>query len=102
LMTVLGITLVESCAIYGLIIAFQIIGADNVTLANSLWAGLAVGIPGMVVGIVEWWVARSAMDALLRNPEAKNKILISMILFITLVESCAIYGLIIAFQILGK
>ncbi|MDR0281795.1 MAG: ATP synthase F0 subunit C [Candidatus Peribacteria bacterium] len=42
------------------------------------------------------------MDALLRNPEAKNKILISMILFITLVESCAIYGLIIAFQILGK
>ncbi len=102
LMTVLGITLVESCAIYGLIIAFQIIGADNVTLANSIWAGLVVGIPGMVVGLIEWWIARNAIDALLRNPEAKNKILISMILFITLIESCAIYGLIIAFQILGK
>ena len=36
LMTILGITLVESCAIYGLIIAFQIIGADNITLANSI------------------------------------------------------------------
>ena len=36
LMTILGIILVESCAIYGLIIAFQIIGADNITFANSL------------------------------------------------------------------
>jgi len=36
LMTVLGITLVESCAIYGLIIAFQIIGAENLSVANSI------------------------------------------------------------------
>lgn len=55
----------------------------------------------MIVGLVESGIARNAMDAVLRNPEAKNKIMISMILFIALIESCAIYGLIIAFQILG-
>jgi F-type H+-transporting ATPase subunit c len=60
-----------------------------------------VGVPAMIVGLVESGIARNAMDAVLRNPEAKNKIMISMILFIALIESCAIYGLIIAFQILG-
>ncbi|MDR0370129.1 MAG: ATP synthase F0 subunit C [Candidatus Peribacteria bacterium] len=60
-----------------------------------------MGVPAMIVGLVESGIARNAMDAVLRNPEAKNKIMISMILFIALIESCAIYGLIIAFQILG-
>jgi F-type H+-transporting ATPase subunit c len=41
------------------------------------------------------------MDAVLRNPEAKGKIMTSMIIFIALIESCAIYGLIVAFRILG-
>lgn len=35
-MTILGIALVETCAIYGLIIAFQILGAENLTLATSI------------------------------------------------------------------
>jgi F-type H+-transporting ATPase subunit c len=101
-MTILGIALVESCAIYGLIIAFQILGIENLTWGSSLAAGLAVGLPGMVVGYAEGEIAAAAMDSILRNPEAKNKIMIMMILFIALIESCAIYGLIISFQILGK
>jgi F-type H+-transporting ATPase subunit c len=101
-MTILGIALVESCAIYGLIIAFQIIGAEQLTRTSSLAAGLAIGLPGMVVGYAEGEIAAAAMDSILRNPEAKGKIMIMMILFIALIESCAIYGLIIAFQILGK
>lgn len=100
-MTILGIALVESCAIYGLIIAFRILGTEWLTRAQSLAAGLTVGVPSMIVWLVESGIARNAMDAVLRNPEAKNKIMISMILFIALIESCAIYGLIIAFQILG-
>ncbi|MDR2540827.1 MAG: ATP synthase F0 subunit C [Candidatus Peribacteria bacterium] len=69
---------------------------------TSLLAGLTVGIPAMIVGLIEGGIARNAMDAVLRNPEAKGKIMTAMIIFIALIESCAIYGLIIAFRILGS
>jgi F-type H+-transporting ATPase subunit c len=101
LMTILGVALVESCAIYGLIIAFQIVGTENLTMGTSVNAGLAVGVPAMIVGLIEGGIARNAMDAVLRNPDAKGKIMLSMILFIALIESCAIYGLIVAYRILG-
>ncbi|MDR2415075.1 MAG: ATP synthase F0 subunit C [Candidatus Peribacteria bacterium] len=101
-MTILGVALVESCAIYGLIVAFQILGKAELSRITSLSAGLTVGIPAMLVGLIEGGIARNAMDAVLRNPEAKGKIMISMIVFIALIESCAIYGLIIAFRMLGE
>ena len=41
------------------------------------------------------------MDAVLRNPANKNKILAYTILFVALVESVAIYGFIVALNILG-
>jgi F-type H+-transporting ATPase subunit c len=102
MMTILGVALVESCAIYGLIVAFQILEHSNLSRMTSLTAGLTVGIPAMIVGLIEGGIARNAMDAVLRNPEAKGKIMISMIIFIALIESCAIYGLIIAFRMLGS
>ena len=102
LITILGIALVESCAIYGLIIAFQILGTENLDRVKSISAGLAVGVPAMIVGIAEGGVASNAIDAILRNPEARGKIMTSMIIFIALIESCAIYGLIVAFRILGS
>jgi F0F1-type ATP synthase membrane subunit c/vacuolar-type H+-ATPase subunit K len=37
-----------------------------------------------------------------RNPDIKAKILVFMILFLALIEVTAIYGLIIAFQILDS
>jgi F-type H+-transporting ATPase subunit c len=101
-MTILGVALVESCAIYGLIIAFQILGKADLSRLTSLTAGVTVGIPAMVVGLVEGGIAKNAMDAVLRNPEAKGKIMTAMIIFIALIESCAIYGLIVAFRILGS
>ena len=100
-MTILGVALVESCAIYWLIVAFKILGTEDISWVSSLTAGLTIGIPAMIVGIAEGGVARAAMDAVLRNPEAKGKIMTAMIIFIALIESCAIYGLIVAFSILG-
>ncbi|GHW02884.1 hypothetical protein AGMMS50249_6700 [candidate division SR1 bacterium] len=102
MMTILGVALVESCAIYGLIIAFNILGSANLTPINSLLAGLTVGIPSLLVGITEGGIAKNAIDAILRNPDAKGKILTAMIIFIALIESCAIYGLIISFRIIGN
>jgi len=42
-LTILGIALVESAAIYGLIIAFQILGLDPATTAVTGWAAVAAG-----------------------------------------------------------
>jgi F0F1-type ATP synthase membrane subunit c/vacuolar-type H+-ATPase subunit K len=102
-LTILGIALVESAAIYGLIIAFQIMGMDPATTAPwaPIAAGLAIGLSGLGAGIGEGMLVSGAMDATLRNPAMKSKIMTFMILFLALVESVAIYGLIIAFQLLG-
>lgn len=100
--TILGIALTESSAIYGLIIALQILAKDGVSWMAAIAAGLAVWLPGLAVGVGEGLVAWYAMDSILRNPEIKNKIMVFMILFIALVESSAIYGLIIALQVLAK
>jgi len=37
----------------------------------------------------------------LRNPETKGKIMTFMVLFLALIEAVAIYGLIIALNLLG-
>ena len=44
---VLFIALVESSAIYGLVIAFQIIGADDLAKNAYLGMGFAIGLAGL-------------------------------------------------------
>lgn len=103
-LTILGIALTESAAIYGLIIAFQIIGLDPTTISPgvAIGAGLAVGAAGAGSGIWEGMLVAGAMDSIHRNPAIKGKIMWFMILFLALVESSAIYGLVIAMQLLAK
>lgn len=102
-LTILGIALTESAAIYGLIIALQIIGLDPATVSSGavIGAGLAVGAAGFGSWVGEWFLVCGAMDAILRNPETKGKIMTYMILFLALVESSAIYGLVVALSLLG-
>lgn len=102
-LTILGIALTESAAIYGLIVAFQIKGADAGTVSASaaIWAGLAVGLAWAASGLGEGMLVTGAMDAIYRNPAIKGKIMTYMVLFLALVESAAIYGLVISFQLLG-
>lgn len=102
-LTILWIALVESAAIYGLIIAFQIMGLDPASVQAwvPIAAGCAIGFAWLGAGIGEWLLVSWAMDATLRNPAMKTKIMTFMILFLALVESVAIYWLIIAFQLLG-
>lgn len=42
-----------------------------------------------------------ALDSVNRNPENKAQVLQFMVLFVALVETVAIYGLIVAFKLLG-
>jgi len=103
-LTILGIALTESAAIYGLIVAFSILWLDPETVTHGskmIAAGLAVGLGGAGSGVGEGLLVSWAMEAIFRNPEIKGKIMTFMILFLALVESSAIYGLVIAFSLLG-
>lgn len=99
--TILGIALVESAAIYGFIVAYQIITSDVVTSSQAIGAGIAIGATAFWAWLGEWKLVSGSIEALARNPANKAVVLQFMILFVALVESAAIYGLIIAQRILG-
>ena len=97
---VLWAALVETAAIYGLIVAFQIIGHPWLDPMNAIGAGLAIWLAAMGMGIGEGYMVGGSLDAINRNPENKNAVVQFMILSTALIETCAIYGLIIAFQLI--
>ncbi len=99
--TILGIALVESAAIYGLIMWVQLLSTTLIDPLAAIWVGLAVGLAGLWVGIWEWKMVWEAMKAMKTDPVNRKKILTYMILFIALIESVAIYGLVVSTQILG-
>lgn len=100
-LTILWIALVESAVIYGLVVAFSIFGNETLSFYSSIWAGLAIGLTGLGAGIWEWMLIAGAMWAIDKNPDLKAKIMTFMVLFVALVEVTAIYGLIVAFKIIG-
>ena len=100
--TILGIALVESAVIYWLVVAFQLLGAEALPLWTSIGAGLAIWLTGMGAWIWEGQLIAGALGAMDRNPAIKGKIMTFMVLFVALVEVTAIYGLIIAFKIIGE
>ena len=66
-----------------------------------LGAGLAVALSGIGAAVGEAMIAVAAFNSILRNPDMRGKFMTYMILFMALTESCAIYGLIIAFKLIG-
>ncbi|MDD3646826.1 MAG: ATP synthase F0 subunit C [Candidatus Gracilibacteria bacterium] len=100
--TILGIALVESAVIYGLVVAFTLLDATTLPLYTSIGAGTAIGLAGLGAGIGEGQLIAGALSAMDRNPQIKGKIMTFMVLFVALVEVTAIYGLIVAFSIIEK
>ncbi|MDA9129222.1 ATP synthase F0 subunit C [Candidatus Gracilibacteria bacterium] len=99
--TVLGIALVETSVIYGLVIAFSIIGSPEAAQANVVGAGLVMGLTGLGAGFAQGKLLSGALEAINRNPDNKTQILQFMVLFAALVETASIYGLTIALQLLS-
>lgn len=58
---------------------------------------MAFGAIGPAIGI--GMIGSKAMEAIGRNPEAANKILVPMLLAAAFAEAIAIYALVIAFSI---
>lgn len=63
----------------------------------ALGAGLAIGLAALGCGIGQGRAAGSALDGIARNPGAADKIRGPFILGLALIESLAIYALVIAF-----
>ena len=68
----------------------------------ALAAAIAVALSTLGPGIGQGIAASKAMEAMARQPEAAGNIRSSMIIALALMEALAIYGLLIAFMLIGK
>ena len=68
----------------------------------AIAAALAVAIATIGPGIGQGLAASKAMEAIARQPEASGDIRTSLILALAFIKALTIYGLLIAFMILGK
>ncbi|NDK08046.1 hypothetical protein EOM39_02250 [Candidatus Gracilibacteria bacterium] len=98
--TTVGITLIESIVIFGLLVAFKILGSTTIDYVTAISAGLSIGLTGFIVGLGEGKLMATSIESLNRNPENKNQVLMFMILFSALLESVVIFGLLVALSLL--
>ena len=68
----------------------------------ALAAALVLCITGAATAISQGRTASHAMDAIARQPEAAGSIRGSLILSLALMEALTIYGMLVAFMLVGK
>jgi F-type H+-transporting ATPase subunit c len=68
----------------------------------ALGAGLAIGLAGLGCGIGQGLTAGNTTAGIARNPGAAGAMFTSFILGMVLIESIAIYGVVVAVLLLGK
>lgn len=74
--------------------AFAEDGASDGTWGYALGAGLAVGLAGLGCGIGQGLTAGNTTAGIARNPGAAGAMFTNFILGMVLIESIAIYGLV--------
>lgn len=62
----------------------------------AIGAAIAVGLPGIGVGLGQANAVKGALEAIGRNPEAKGAINSTMYVGVALAETAAIYGVLIS------
>ena len=79
---------------------------DIASAPNFIWytigAAFTIGISVLGGTIAQGRAAAAAMEGIARNPNAADKIFVPMILVMALIESLVLFGLIIAFILVGK
>ena len=68
----------------------------------ALACGLGIGIAALGTGLGMGNAINAALNGIARNPEASGKIQTNMILGLALIESLAIYALVICFMMVFK
>ena len=77
-------------------------GGDSNSWGYALGAGLAIGLAALGCGIGQGITAGNTTAGIARNPGAAGAMITNFILGMVLIESIAIYGLVIAFMLQGK
>ena len=77
-------------------------GASSSAGGIAIGAGIAIGLAGLGCGIAQGNAANGAVQGIARNPGAANQIQTPLIISLALIESIALYGLVIAFFLQGK
>jgi len=68
----------------------------------AIAAALAIGLSTIGPGLAQGRAASSAMEAMGRQPEAAGEIRTSLILALAFMEALTIFGLLIAFMLVGS
>ena len=76
--------------------------ASGVGLGAGIGAGIAIGLAGLGCGIGQGLTAGNTTAGIARNPGAAGAMFTNFILAMVLIESIAIYGLVIAFLLQDK
>lgn len=99
--TTVWITLIESIVIFWLMVSFNMLNnKESIDYITAIAAWLAIWIPGFIVWVWEWKLMATSIESLNRNPENKSQVLMFMILFSALLESIAIFGLLVSLSLL--
>jgi len=72
--------------------------ATTIAIAVAIMMAVCVAVPAIAQSLV----AMKSVDAIARQPEAAGEIRSTMILALGLIEALTIYGLLIAFMLVGK
>jgi len=76
--------------------------AQDVGKFAALAAGFGIAIAAAGCGMGQGRAGVAALEGIARNPNAADKLFTPMILVLALIESLAIYALVIAIMLLGK
>jgi F-type H+-transporting ATPase subunit c len=102
---VLGSTLLFSLLFASLAMAAEPAGGAGAGLGGFfsyavLAAGFGMGIAAFGTGIGQGLAVKSSVEGIARNPEASGKITVTMLIGLAMIESLAIYALVVALIIL--
>lgn len=72
--------------------------SGTIAIAVAIMMAVCVAVPALAQGLV----ASKTMESMARQPEAAGQMRTTMILALGLIEALTIYGLLIAFMLVGK
>ncbi|MBP5155066.1 MAG: ATP synthase F0 subunit C [Clostridia bacterium] len=74
--------------------------SDNAIIAIA--AALAIALSTIFPALAQGKAAKTALESIARQPDAAKDIRSTLLLSLALMEALTIYGLLIAFMLLGK
>jgi len=99
----LAVVLAEALAIYGLLVAFMLVSAlPKITTEDAVFkalgAGVTIAVSTLAAGLGIAYCGSAMTGALVEKPETFSGNVISVVL----AEAIGIYGLLIAFMLIGQ